>query len=324
MRTVRLTLGRLRSALRLAVRRGMVTRNVAEFVRVSREAKRKAAPGNKPKPWNQDEVQKFLAHVATHRLVGPLMLTFIAERPAEVCGTRWDEDVDLEGGVVAVGEHTRTLVYDRSREKGQRNKVVEKTAKTDAGQRGLPLPSPVHSCLGVSRAIQAQEKEAAGRGYEDSGYVLVDELGRPYEPDKLRREVYKLMEEAEVRRVRLYDARHAVLGWMANNGVPDTVVSAWAGHADLSFTKRVYVHPDPHSLKAGSEKLAELLPAPMGGVLEVAVPAPAAVEFSPSGRRLRTHCRHGHEYTPENTYLAPSGYRQCRACRSANRQPREP
>lgn len=132
------------------------------------------------------------------------------------------------------------------------------------------------------------------------------------------------MEEAEVRRVRLYDARHAVLGWMANNGVPETDVSAWAGHADLSFTKRVYVHPDPHSLKAGSEKLAELLPAPMGGVLEVAVPASAAVEFSPSGRRLRTHCRHGHEYTQENTYLAPSGYRQCRACRSANRQPREP
>ena len=46
---------------------------------------------------------------------------------------------------------------------------------------------------------------------------------------------------------------------MANNGVPDTVVSAWAGHSDLSFTKRVYVHPDPQSLSAGSEKLGELL-----------------------------------------------------------------
>ncbi|WP_279628442.1 hypothetical protein [Streptomyces swartbergensis] len=41
--------------------------------------------------------------------------------------------------------------------------------------------------------------------------------------------------------------------------MPDTVVSAWAGHSDLSFTKRVYVHPAPQSLKAGSEKLAQLL-----------------------------------------------------------------
>ncbi|MDI5968618.1 tyrosine-type recombinase/integrase [Streptomyces sp. SL13] len=84
-------------------------------------------------------------------------------------------------------------------------------------------------------------------------------LGRPWKTDKLRREAYKLMALAGVRKVRLYDARHACLSWMANNGVPDTVVSAWAGHSDLSFTKRVYVHPDPQSLSAGSEKLGELL-----------------------------------------------------------------
>ncbi|MFD0275316.1 tyrosine-type recombinase/integrase [Kitasatospora sp. NPDC127111] len=59
-----------------------------------------------------------------------------------------------------------------------------------------------------------------------------------------------------MRKVRLYDARHATHSWVANNGVPDTVVSAYADHADLSFTKRAYVHSDPQSLKAGSDKLA--------------------------------------------------------------------
>lgn len=39
-------------------------------------------------------------------------------------------------------------------------------------------------------------------------------------------------------------------------------------------------------------------------------------------RELATHCRHGHEYTPENTYLPPASSpykanRQCRACRQA-------
>lgn len=67
------------------------------------------------------------------------------------------------------------------------------------------------------------------------------------------------MEEAGVHRVRLYDARHACLSWMANNAVPTTVVSAWSGHSGLSFTKGVYVHPDPQSLRAGSDKLGELL-----------------------------------------------------------------
>ena len=32
---------------------------------------------------------------------------------------------------------------------------------------------------------------------------------------------------------------------------------------------------------------------------------------------LRTHCPHGHEYTPENTYIRPvAGSRACRACRA--------
>lgn len=53
-------------------------------------------------------------------------------------------------------------------------------------------------------------------------------------------------------------AMRACPGWRYN-GVPDTVVSAWAGHSDLSFTKRVYVHPDPQSLKVGSDKLGQLL-----------------------------------------------------------------
>lgn len=29
---------------------------------------------------------------------------------------------------------------------------------------------------------------------------------------------------------------------------------------------------------------------------------------------VKTHCRNGHEYTPENTYIRPSGRRKCRTC----------
>jgi len=33
-------------------------------------------------------------------------------------------------------------------------------------------------------------------------------------------------------------------------------------------------------------------------------------------RRPKTHCPRGHEYTAENTYVYPSGARQCRTCRA--------
>lgn len=41
--------------------------------------------------------------------------------------------------------------------------------------------------------------------------------------------------------------------------------------------------------------------------------------FSPSTtNREKTHCVHGHEYTPENTYTPPNGQRVCQTCRRAH------
>ena len=35
---------------------------------------------------------------------------------------------------------------------------------------------------------------------------------------------------------------------------------------------------------------------------------------------FKTHCRYGHEYTPENTYTCPKGKRKCKECKRINRQ----
>lgn len=124
-------------------------------------------------------MKRFLEGIQGHRSYAPMLLALIAERPAEVCGARWSPDVDLAAGTIAVGTNTRTIVYDRTQERGQRNKVVEKGAKTEAGKRTLPLPKPVLRALKAFRVSQTAEKLAAGEAYEDSRYVLVDELGRP-------------------------------------------------------------------------------------------------------------------------------------------------
>jgi hypothetical protein len=36
------------------------------------------------------------------------------------------------------------------------------------------------------------------------------------------------------------------------------------------------------------------------------------------GSPPRTHCRNGHEYTPENTYINCDGHRRCRTCARLN------
>jgi hypothetical protein len=34
-------------------------------------------------------------------------------------------------------------------------------------------------------------------------------------------------------------------------------------------------------------------------------------------QQQRTHCKYGHEFTPDNTYITPQGWRNCRQCQNA-------
>jgi integrase len=247
-RSVQLTLSRLRSALDSAVHRRLVEFNVAAPVKCPPQAKTKRVP------WSPVEVKTFLAALAGERLQAPLLLSLIGMRPAEVCGVRWSEDVDLMAGTIAVGTNTRTIVW--SDDGGQ---VEEKGAKSEAGKRTLPLPSPVSAALLAFQSRQADEKELAGEAYAMTGYVIVDELGQPMRTDWLRRRVHLLMAKANVRKVRLYDARHACLSYLRMSGVPGPIVSAWAGHGDLTLADRVYVHPSAKDLEQGRDALNTLL-----------------------------------------------------------------
>ena len=88
------------------------------------------------------------------------------------------------------------------------------------------MPAAPWSALKAFKAKQAAEKLAAGEAHEASGYVLVDELGAPWKTAKPRRRFYTLVKSSGVRRVTLYDARHACLTYLAVSGMPDVVVSA--------------------------------------------------------------------------------------------------
>lgn len=241
-RSIQMTISHLRSALADAVDDGLIPRNPAAKIRTP------AVPKAKRTPWTADEVKTFLRAIRHDRLYAIMRLSLTALRPEEVCGLKWSA-VDLEAKTLTI-DWVRTLVA------GQ---VDEKEPKTRAGERTLPVDDATVDALEALLKRQAEERAEAGDVYEASGYVLVDELGRPVKTDWLRRRYKKLVELAGVRSVRLYDARHACLTYLANNGVPDVVVSAWAGHADPAFTKRTYVWPNPDDLAAARDALSKLL-----------------------------------------------------------------
>lgn len=149
---------------------------------------------------------------------------------------RWT-DLDLKTGTLEV-LNTRTMMDNLV--------VYEKDTKTTSGERTLPLPDKVWEAL---KKFKARQRLQAREGHTDSGYVFVDELGVPMNTRDLREYAYTLMAKLALRKVRLYDARHSCMTYLAGNGVPDSVLAAWAGHTNAAFTKAKYVHPDAEDLR---------------------------------------------------------------------------
>lgn len=241
--TVEGILVRLRSALQRAVVRKLVSVNVAAEVRPAlADKKLDKRERDRPKPWTVAEVQTFIKGIEQDRLYAPLLLSLMGLRPAEVCGQRWT-DIDLQLGTLEVS-NTRTMIGNVT--------VLEKDTKTSSGERVLPLPQWPWEALKKFKAQQARERLAAGEAYTDSGYVIVNELGVALNTRQLREHAYRTMRRLGLRQVRLYDARHSCLTYLAVNGVPDVVLAAWAGHTNASFTKRKYVHVAPEDMRAAA------------------------------------------------------------------------
>jgi integrase len=238
-RSVRLTLGRLTAALESAVAEGKLARNPARYVK---------PPAHTPREretWTAAEVRAFLAVADADRLAACWRLSLYGLRRGEVLGLRW-RDIDLTGAALTIRQARVLAGYE----------VRIEEPKSRNGIRTLPLDDGLVSSLKAMKAQQAAERLAAGPAYERTGYVAADELGHPVHPEWYTDEFHRVTDRAQVRRVRLHEARHTALSLMEHAGVPVSILAAWAGHYSGAFTMSQYVHANPDDLAAGRDALA--------------------------------------------------------------------
>jgi integrase len=221
-RTVTLMLNVLQQALDDAFRQGLLVRNVAALVQRPRARRTEIAT------WTADEVRRFAQLAAGERIYVAWLLTLMGLRRGEVLGLRWRE-VSLEPPVPQLRiRQTRVIVAGKN--------AVVSDPKTSRGRRTLPLDPQVVAAFDEYRERRESEEGLLGRSVDPSDHVVVDELGKPYAPDRYSDMFQRLAVRAGVRKIRLHDARHTALTLMALRGVPLSVVAAWAGKADHGCT----------------------------------------------------------------------------------------
>lgn len=241
-RSVQIAVGTLMSATRWAAKTGLVGRDPLTG------HDRPTASSPEMKAWTAEEARRFLGATSGDRLafVYALLLTR-GMRRGEVCGLRW-EDIDLEGGYLRV-VRTRVLVDGRPQ-------LSE--PKTKAGRRSVPLDPKLVALLRRHKAQQAAEKLAAGTAYHDAGWLVADELGRPYYPDAVSGMFDRQVQAAGLRKIRVHDTRHTAATLMLSDGVPVKTVADLLGH-DPRVTLATYAHAVPGLGEAAGAALSERL-----------------------------------------------------------------
>jgi integrase len=183
------------------------------------------------KAWTPAEAQSFLQAVRSDRLYALYAVALsMGLRRGEALGLRW-ADVDLADGVIRVQHGLHRVA-------GQ---LQLGPVKSDGSARVIPVPAPLLQVLRVHRRAQAEERDTAGRDWQNGGFVFTTGLGTPFEPRNINRHFDRLCASSGVRRIRIHDLRHSCASLLWSQGVPLEQIQDILGHEDPRTTKTIYV-----------------------------------------------------------------------------------
>ncbi len=240
-RTVQYAHAVLHAALEQAVCWRLIQKNPARGVALPKATQREM------RVLNPDEARRFLDHATRTKygVVYALALT-TGLRPSEYLALRWS-DIHWQDETATI---MRTLVKGRG--------WSFSATKRPSSRRQVKLETWVASRL---RQLSAVDTETPN--LNSAHQIFKTRCGRPMNSDYLAREFKRLLREAGLPQMRLYDLRHTAATLALAAGVPVKVVSEQLGHAPSSFTLDVYAHVLPHMQADAAKRVAALLG--MGG-----------------------------------------------------------
>jgi integrase len=245
-RTVRIIRDVLRNALGVALRWGLVTRNVAALVDVPH------APRRDVVVFNQEDARRFLAHVRGDRLEALYTVALaLGLRQGEALGLRWS-DVELDAGVLNV-RHALLRI-------GGRRELTE--PKTALSRRTIPLPPLAVAALRSHRIRQLEERLLAGDRWHDESFVFTTTVGTPLDGPTVTKRFQASLAAAGLPRQRFHDLRHGCASLLLGQGVAPRVVMELLGHSDVRLTQNVYMHVAPDLRSAAADHMEAALQSP--------------------------------------------------------------
>lgn len=237
----------LRAALNVAMRDGLIARNVAALVKPPR------VPKPLPHVFSETEAAQFLALAKGHRLEAIFTVALaLGLREGEILGLQW-KDIDLDAGTLQV-----TQALQRVKRPGAtKGKLELLPPKTDGSRRSIELPEVVLSSLQAHRQRQQDERRFAGSRWRESGMVFTTSVGTMLDQRNMLRDAfYPIMNTPDpndsnpdpktkrklLPRLRFHDLRHSAVTLLLAQGVHPRYIMELLGHSSISLTMNTYGH----------------------------------------------------------------------------------
>ena len=189
---------------------------------------------------DQKKLLNYLSDNFSFKNLGIVICLNTGVRIGELCAIK-RENFDIENKVIKI-RHTLQRIYIIDGET-KYTKIEEGTTKTSESNRDIPLSNELFAIIKPLKKV-----------CNDSFYVLSNDE-KPIEPRTYRNYYKRVLEKLEIPYIKFHGLRHsfATRCIEAKNNVK--TVSVILGHANISTTLNLYVHPNNDEKKRCIEKM---------------------------------------------------------------------
>lgn len=192
----------------------------------------------------QQRLVRYLQDNFSFRNLGLLICLHSGLRIGEVCALQW-KDLDIQTGEIHVRKTLSRIWLSDGAERAYYLSIG--SPKTQASVRDIPFTKPLADMIRPLRKIVNPE------------FYVVSNAAQPLEPRYYRDYYMKLLGHLQIPPVRFHALRHSFATRCIESKCDYKTVSVILGHASISTTLDLYVHPGYTEKKKCMDKMARAL-----------------------------------------------------------------
>lgn len=175
--------------------------------------------------------------------LGILICLGTGMRIGEICGLQW-KNINLDDCQIEVNKTVERIYINSAKEK---TRLIIEEPKTATSKRKIPL----NNCL--LKIVKPLKKIV------NQNFYITSNRASPIEPRIYRKKFEKIIAKLEIPKIRFHDLRHTFATRCIEVSNDYKTVSAILGHANITTTLNLYVHPNHEQKKKCIEKMLKSL-----------------------------------------------------------------